>query len=286
MLFAWIASLIYGINSVVAKLTAKHAIPNPWLFNFVWSLVVLIGTIPIALANHVNMPTEWAILILTGFFSFLTGAIYVIAIYQLDVSILGPLYNFRPVFTSIIGAAFLSEVLTGNQYFLIAIIFIAGIFLNVDEHFKLKAFFKKNTMLGMLAVLTSAMFGFTVKAAIAQNGFWTTSLWIAVFTQIFLLATIPLFYKNISDTPLDKYSGVILTGIFSIFGDLAANKAYGENVTLATVIMGIPFSMIIAFAFSIFAPHLLEKHPIRIYGIRFIAATVMIVAALSLTAAL
>ncbi len=283
MLFAWIASIIYGVNSVVAKLTAKHAIANPWLFNFVWSSVVLIGTIPIALANHVGMPQAWTSIVITGFFSFLTGVVYIQALYQLDVSIIGPLYNFRPVFTSLIGAAFLSEVLTGNQYFLIAIIFVCGIFLSFDEHFKLKAFFRKQNMIGLLAVLVSAIFGFTVKTAVAENGFWETSLWMAIFTSIFELTTLPFFYKDLLATPLKRYSGAVLTGFFGVFADLAVNKAYGMNVTLTTAITGIPFSMIIAFGFSIFAPHLLEKHPIRIYGIRFIAAAIMIFAALKLS---
>jgi len=44
-----------------------------------------------------------------------------------------------------------------------------------------------------------------------------------------------------------------------------------------------PFSMIFAFMFSIFAPNLLEKHTIKIYVIRFTSVAVMIWAAMQLT---
>jgi hypothetical protein len=94
---------------------------------------------------------------------------------------------------------------------------------------------------------------------------------------------VPFFYKDLLTTPIKKYSGAILTGLFGIFADLAVNKAYGMNVTLTTAITGIPFSMIIAFGFSIFAPQLLEKHTLRVYAVRFAAAAVMIVAAIKLS---
>ena len=84
-------------------------------------------------------------------------------------------------------------------------------------------------------------------------------------------------------TPIKKYSGAVLAGLISVFADLAVNKAYSANVTLSNVIMGIPFSMIIAFVFSIYAPQLLEKHTLRVYAIRFAAAAVMIIAALKLS---
>ncbi len=283
MFFAWIASVVYGVNSVIGKLTIKHAIANAWLFNFVWQLFILIGLVPLALAYHVQMPTAWGSMIIAGILAFLVGTLFILALKQLDVSVLGPLYNFRSVFTALIGAAFLSEVLTSNQYFLIAVIFVSGIFLNVDEHLKLKAFFRKQSMLGIFTVFVSAIFGFAVKTAVAQNGFWATSLWMQIISQILLLGTIPLFYKDLLVTPLIKYSGAILMGFLNTIGDLAANKAFSANVTISSAIISIPFSMIIAFAFSVFAPKLLEKHTLKIYAIRFIAAAVMIIAAIKLS---
>ncbi|MEK7582956.1 MAG: EamA family transporter [Patescibacteria group bacterium] len=283
MFYAWIASIIYGVNAITGKLTIRHRVANPWLFHFVWEFFILIGILPIALTYHAPMPVAWGSIALAGFFAFLVGTLYILALNQLDVSVIGPLYNFRSVFTALLGAAFLSEVLTGGQYLLIGIIFTAGIFLNIDEHFRLKAFFRKQSMLGMLAVFTSAIFGFTIKNSIAANGFWTTSLWMALIATIFSLSTLPLFYKDLRKTPIRNYSGAIITGLLSAFGDLAANKAFSANVTISSAIISIPFSMIFAFLFSTFAPALLEKHTIRIYAVRFVAAGIMILAAIKLS---
>ncbi len=283
MFFAWVASVIYGFNTIIGKLTSKHVFQNPWLVNFVWQLFILIGIVPIALYYGVGMPVAWGSIIVAGIFSFLTGTLYILALYQLDVSIISPLYNFRAVFTALLGAAFLNEVLGGSQYMLVAIIFIGGILLNVDERLKLKAFFRKQVMIGLLAVLASALYGFTIKNAVAANGFWETSLWVVIVTQVILLGTIPLFYKDVRSTPIRSYAPVVLMGFLNSIGDLAANKAFASNVTIASAIISLPFSMLIAYLFSILAPTLLEKHTHKVYAIRFIAAAVMIWAAIKLS---
>ena len=50
MLFAWIASLVYGLIAVTGKLTGKHVAHNPRLFHFFWQLFTVIGILPLALA--------------------------------------------------------------------------------------------------------------------------------------------------------------------------------------------------------------------------------------------
>ena len=67
------------------------------------------------------------------------------------------------------------------------------------------------------------------------------------------------------------------------FGTLAANKAYAVNVSISSVITALPISMIMVFVLSIFAPKLLEKHPVKVYAVRFAAAAVMFLASLGLS---
>lgn len=57
--FAWIASFSFGLVGIIGKLTSKYAISNTWLFNSLWMFFSLILTIPIALFNHVGVPTQW-----------------------------------------------------------------------------------------------------------------------------------------------------------------------------------------------------------------------------------
>ena len=66
-------------------------------------------------------------------------------------------------------------------------------------------------------------------------------------------------------------------------GMLAANQSYTGNVGIAATIISLPIAMVLAFLFSVFAPTLLEKHTMKTYAIRFIAAGVMLVAALRLS---
>jgi len=283
MIFAWIAAVIYGVNGVVGKLTSKHAVTNPWLFNFFWGAVSAMGTTVIALANHAGMPIAWGSLLIASIFSCMTGILYIFAMYKLDVSVLGPLYNVRVVFTAILGAIFLGEILTGHQYILIAVIFISGIFLTLDEHRRLRSFFRKEVMIGLAAIFSSALMASSIKWAVLENGYWTFSLWMPIIAQGILLGTIPLFWKDLFVTPLKKYSGIILVGLLTALGELAATKAFSINVSIASAIISIPFSMIIAYLFSIFAPTLLEKHTHRVYVIRFAAAAVMLIAAIKLS---
>jgi drug/metabolite transporter (DMT)-like permease len=283
MISAWIASIIYGVNAITQKLTSKHLVSNPWMFNFFWGTFILIGTVPIALYYGAGMPAHWGSMILAGTFSFLTGLTYIFAMYRLDASIIGSIYNFRAVFTAALGATFLNELLTGNQYILIAIIVLAGICLNFDEHLKFKAFFRRRSLVGLLAVFVSAIFGFSIKWAVAENGFWGTSLWITIIAQVFLIGTIPLFYRELIVTPIKKHSWLAITGLVSALGDLAANKAFSINVSITSAIIAIPFSMILAYLFSTFAPALLEKHTHKVYAIRFAAAAVMLWAAIQLS---
>ena len=71
--------------------------------------------------------------------------------------------------------------------------------------------------------------------------------------------------------------------IFLALGDILANKAYADNVSISTAIISLPCSMIIAVILSFFRSNLLEKHTVKIYLIRFIATAVMILSALKIS---
>src|SRR3989338_3223074 len=95
ILFAWFASLFYGLVNVIGKLTSKYSIKNIWLFNFLFAFFSLIFTLPPALNNRVGIPLVWGNLILSAVFNTLFVIFYILAIYHLDVSVLGPIFNFR-----------------------------------------------------------------------------------------------------------------------------------------------------------------------------------------------
>jgi drug/metabolite transporter (DMT)-like permease len=280
--FAWTASILFALEAVASKLVSKHSVPNYWFFNFFLFFFIFIFTVPIALWFGVSLPLQW-MYILLGSVSFALATVFsTISIYKLDVSILSPLFNVRTAFAIIIGSLFLNEVLNPHQYLLIAIIFLFGIFVSLDEHFEIKSVFNLNILAALFCMFFLAISAAFFKKSVMVNGYWNTAFWTPFIGQCWLLFTIPFFKNELKKVKISQYWFIILVALFGVFGTLTANAAYAKNVSIAAVIISIPLSMIIAFLFSIFTPELLEKHTNKVYLIRFISAAIMIIAALNL----
>ena len=282
-IYAWIANIFYGLSTVVAKLTSKKQITNPWLLNFAWGLLNIPIFLVLAIANGVGWPTHWGPVWLVGLFTMLAGTLYILALYHLDVSVLSPLYAFRSVFSVLLGMLLFAERLNTSQLILIGVIFIAGLFVSVDERLHIKSFFKKSIAVAFGAIICSATLGASVKYAMQFEGYWEVTLWGNLLSVVLSLVTLPLFWRDVPKIPLVNYKGVFASVVVAIIGTLAINKAFAENISITSAIFAVPMSMIFAFIFSLFAPKLLEKHTIKVYAIRFGAAAIMILAALRLT---
>lgn len=281
--YAWIASFSFGLVAIIGKLAGKHSISNPWLFNFLWTLFSLILTIPSALANHAGLPSQIYFIIIVSFFNAIFNILYIVSLIHLDVSTFTPLLNLRVAFVSIIGAFFLNEALNPYNYFFVTLILIGGIFVSIDEKFSLKSFMKQHIFLAILCTLSYTMMGVFSKSAISANGYWNFTLWMPIISQLFLFPTIPLFIKDIPKIKIKQMLVVFLMSLSLAVGILTESRAYKDNVVITNIITALPFSMIMAFLFSIFAPKLLEKHTFKVYAIRFAAASVMIISALKLS---
>ena len=195
---------------------------------------------------------------------------------------MAPMFAFRTAIAVLFGALFLGEILTTNQYILVLMIFIAGIFVNLDEQFKLKSFFNR-----WVAVLLACMFFLVlqavfVKKSVPINGLWNTTFWMALLGQLWLLGTIKFFKNDIVSTTKKQYGSMVILALIGIVVVITENTAYAGNVSISAVIISLPISMVLAFLLSRLMPELLEKHTLKIYAIRLIAAAVMITAALKL----
>lgn len=126
-LYAWVGAIASGLSVVTAKLTSKHSVSNPWLFNFLLVLVTLLFTIPLALIYKAGMPVSWAPIIWAAVFSTLFYIAWIFSTYALDVSTLTPLFNLRGIFAVLIGSLFLNESFSQNQLIYVAIILVAGV---------------------------------------------------------------------------------------------------------------------------------------------------------------
>ncbi len=284
--YAWIATVLYGLVVILGKLTSKYAIKNPWLFNFIWTLLMLLLTIPFAFFNHAEMPKDWLPIIIAGFFNATWYICYIFSTYNLDVSVLTPMFNFRSVFAVLLSIFLLQETLQPYQFFLIGIIFLAGMFANLDERFRIKSFFTRKIGIALFGMLLLAIYGVTVKKVLVHNGIWEATLAINAATLLFLFPTIPLFVKDLHSITQRNIVPVLFMALAGILGDIAVNFAYKTNVSITTIILAIPISMILTVFLSFFWPKLLEKHTVKIYAIRLFAAAIMIYCSLKLTTGL
>jgi len=281
-IYAWIGAIVSGLFVITAKLTSKYSIANPWLFNFLLTTVTLLFTIPTAIYYHVVLPTNWLPIILAAIFSTLFNIFYIFSNYNLDVSTFMPLFNFRGVFAVLIGTIFFSEKLTLHSLLFIGVIFIAGIFSSMDEKFNFKSFFKRTIAIGLLTTFFLAVNNAFTKLALVDNNLWTTNLWIAILNFLMLLPTVSLFKKEFRKLDFPHILPIGAMGVFYTVTSFVANKAYQGNLSVSSLIMNMPFSMVFAFMFSVFAPKLLEKHTLKIYVIRFASTSIMIWAAMQL----
>ena len=191
--FAWIASVMYGVEVIIGKLTSKHSISNPWLFNFFWALLVLFFSLPLAIINHVGLPKDWVSLLTASLFYALAGIFYVLPLYTLDVSVWSPMFSLRTPMSVLFSAWLLGEILTRQQYSLIGLIFIAGILVTLDEKLKVRSFFRWPVAYALTQMAILALMGVYINKAIVTNGYWVVTLWMGILAQISYLATIPLF---------------------------------------------------------------------------------------------
>ena len=231
----------------------------------------------------VKTPEVWGSLIVVGVFNCLLGIFYVLALYKLDVSVLSPFGNLRTAITAILSVLLLGEALTANQYLLIVLIFISGAVLTYDEKMKLKSFLQPAIGLAFLYVLSASLWNISIKHSISDVGYWTTTIWSYILSVLFLGLTAPLFWKDIRKVNWKQIIIVFMLSVGSVLGALLSFKALETNVSISSAIMNLPLSAVAAFLLSFLVPELLEKHPIKVYIVRFSAAAVMIFSAIQLS---
>jgi len=281
--FAWIATVVYGLETIVTKLSGKYAIKNPWTFNIIWNWFFLLLMLPFYLNSEVGIPAKWGNLLIASLLSAVCCILYIISIYRIDVSVLSPMYNIRTGFSVLFSFLMLGETFSSYKLFLIAIIIIMGLLVSFDEKFSFKAFISKNIVIVLIFMVLLALYGIFLNKTIADIGYWNATVWTGVLPALFLLFTYPKFKDDIKTVRRKQLLPVIFVAITSVVGTMAANKAYEVSVGITTVIMSIPSSMILAFIMSLIWPKLMEKHPLRVYAVRFTAAAVMFACALQLS---
>lgn len=275
--FAWTASILYGLYSIVAKLIGKYQLKNVYQFSFFITFFSAIVTTIVSISNGAQIPTSWMYVVLAGLFVAIGNILFLSALKKLDVSVISPLFNLRVVMTIILGYIFLGESITIGSLLLMSIVIIAGMFATMDERFSIKSFFTKNIGLGIFFMFVLSIQTLFINRAVAQTDYWTAILWIGILATVFSFTfLVPKFYKDVRKSKPADYLGVLILSLIGGVGDLAAYKAFAGNLGISSIIVSLPMSMFIVFLFAIWKPNLLEQHTVKVYAVRFIAAGVMI----------
>lgn len=280
--FAWLSLITWSISNLFEKFTSKYLIKNPWLFNFTYNIFSLFIILLLALYYGAGKVGDWQSIILASMFWALGNIFFFLVINLVDISVLSPAFSLKAVFALFLGFLLLGEKITGYQGVLILIIIISGLFVCYDEKLKLKSFFTKPMLFVLGEMITLALSNLFMNKTVALNGYWSSVLWIQILTTLFLIPTLPLFWKEFGIIKKPQILSLVFLSVLSTIGLLTSIKAYASNIGLSSVIMAIPMSMVLVIILSFFAPNLLEKHPTKVYAIRITAAVIMFLAAISL----
>ena len=282
-IFAWIASIAFGLEVVGTKFLSKYEIKNPWLFNFSYNGLVLLFTIPIALHYGAGVPPHWTFIIWSGILWALGCIFWLLAIYRLDVTTLSPLWlGLRSMFAIILGGLFLGEVISLNQFFLIVLIIFGVSLVTLNEKISWRSMLNSGVGLSILSMFIFTVWAILIKKAIAVSDFWTATIWMLVIGQIFFCFTLPYFISEIKNIEKKQGLFIFFVAVFDLIGVLASNRAYQENLIISSAIVNLPLSAVMAFLISCFTTKSLENHTWLIYLFRFIGIILIVWAAIKL----
>ena len=283
VLLSFIALAFFATETVLHKLTAKYVVKNPLTFNFYLTLFEFIFVLPSLFSNQITFPSliDFKYIFLTSLTITIAMILYFFVLYHIDASVIGPLYNFRIFFSILLSTIFLHEILNPTYYLWIGILTIGGFFVTFNEKTKLKSFFQKPVFIFLIYVFGLALMSIFINKGVNISGYWNFTFWYKVISFILVLFTIPFFKKDFK-VSRKQFSTISIISLIGFLGTLFANQAFSINVTIPTAIFSIPGSMIIIFILSRLKPDLLEKHSLKVYTIRFFAASIMIFAAFQL----
>jgi drug/metabolite transporter (DMT)-like permease len=284
VIFAWLGSFLYGIEVVTGKLISKYSISNPFLFGFIQTFMYVCLIVPIALLAGAGTPKNFGLVLALAAGRATSNILYYLSLYKVDLTILSPMFNARMIFSVLLAFIFLGEDVSAVKIGLIGLILIGGVLVNIEEKMKLKSFLTASVLLMLCMTFAIAVNDILTNRSIDANNYWTSILWSETLSLVFLSPAIKFFYKDLKVQVSKKSMAVtFLVAAITTIAGLATFKALSENVGITSVIMAIPFSMMLTLVLSAVKPNLLEKHTVKIYAIRIFAAAIMITSAFILS---
>jgi len=265
VLLTLIATLLWSGTNILDKYILSRLIKNPLLPLIFVSWVGLAAALLIFLftENIFLPPTSLIVVFFAGISYTIAIFLYFKAVTIEDISKIVALWYITPLFTAILGAVFLNEILTLPKYFGILLL-VAGAFMIELKDFRFT--FGRGFKLMMLSSLFLAFNYVGVKYALGKSDFWTVFAWARVGAFVAVLPFIHTQWKKMLKTirKLPKKTIVLLSlnetvGIIGT-GFITAAASLGP-ATLVTAFSSVQplFVFIFIIALSLFSPKILKE---------------------------
>jgi len=285
LILSVISLCFFSASVITFKITAKHAMPNPYAWFFWYFLIYFIlglflplfapiKVVPASIKQLLfNVPYATAIYI--GIFCFAQS------IYKLDLTTIGPLSNWGNVFTPLLAFLILGEKIPLQNAPWLGLIVVAGVFAAYDEQLKLKSFFSKYVYLFLVFVFCLSITRIVAHKGINAVGFWNFNFYEFFYGSVGLLLITPFIYKRVK-VGIKPILFMIPAVVLEFLGLLAILKAFSYQVTIPTIVSSIPLGSMVVFLISRLNKELLEYHPLKTYAVRFLGISLMVVGLIKL----
>jgi len=286
LIFSFTATLLFSISAILNKVSSKHAIDNKnsmMAYFLLFLNIFALGLYPFA--GNMVLPVAavqpllvTAITFIIGYYLFYSG------VFSTDASSFAPLFQLQAVFIAVLAFIFMGERFPLSNYLYISITILGAILVSLDEKMTVKSFMQKGILLILLMQFFHAVSNLFVGITLREIGpikilFWEYLILGPLFIPFVLVVKPKLKYG------FKKIAIFFLASATSAVGAVFLFMAFQENLTIPSTIALLTSPIVLGFSIvaSRYKPSLLEHHSKRVYIIRTIGVSLILIGAVKLS---
>lgn len=272
-IYALIAAALFGLLSLVQKLTVRFAIQDSWVLLF-YLFLLQAAAAPVIWAFHpIKAPGSlWGIVLAQAALNIVGNTLYYYSMYRVDVSVLGSLWPLKNLFNLGFAVFILGEALSPSTFAWIGLCFFGTILVAYNEKMRLKAFLDPAILLLAVTFLLFSISDILIQRCVTGGmDPWNQRAWSMLLCGSFSVAALPILKSKVKVSLSQVGSvGAIITCL--ILGTLAISQAfsYPNAFALSSILamLDAPFLLLGLGILTIWKGQILEEHPVRVYFIR------------------
>lgn len=271
--YALIAAAIFGLLSLVQKLTVRFAIQDSWVLLFYLFLLQAAAAPLIWIFHPLKVPgTLWGIVLAQAALNIVANTLYYYSMYRVDVSVLGSLWPLKNLFNLGFAVFILGEALAPSTFGWIGLCFLGAILVAYNEKMRLKAFLDPAILLLAVTFLLFSISDILIQRCVTGGmDPWNQRAWSMLLCGSFSVVALPILKGKVkvSLSQVGSVGGIITC---LILGTLAISKAFSfpNAFALSSILamLDAPFLLLGLAILTLWKGQILEEHPARVYFIR------------------